>query len=59
MNDPRLLRLLIGCSGRSNVERFLYQVQFGVDEKTKERLISGVPDAARSSWVTARDGGYR
>ena len=25
-----------------NVERFLYQVQFGVDEKTKERLIAGV-----------------
>jgi len=42
-----------------NVERFLYQVQFGVDQKTKERLIAGVPDAARSSWATARDSGYQ
>jgi hypothetical protein len=49
----------IPSDAQKNVERFLYQVQFGVDEKTKERLISGVPDAARSSWVTARDGGYR
>jgi len=49
----------IPADAPNNVERFLYQVQFGVDEKTKERLISGVPDAARSSWVTARDGGYR
>jgi hypothetical protein len=33
-------------------------VQFGVDEETKQRLITGVADAARSSWATARDGGY-
>jgi hypothetical protein len=42
----------------ANVERFLYQVQFGVDEATKERLIAGVTEGARSSWATARDSGY-
>jgi len=34
-------------------------VQFGVDEETKERLIAGVGDTARSSWATARDSGYQ
>ena len=43
----------------ANVERFLYQVQFGVDEETKERLIAGVSDTARSSWAIARDSGYQ
>ena len=43
----------------ANVERFLYQVQFGVDEETKERLIAGVSDTARSSWASARDSGYQ
>jgi hypothetical protein len=43
----------------ANVERFLYQVQFGVDQETKERLIAGVPDTARSSWAIARDSGYQ
>jgi hypothetical protein len=42
----------------ANVERFLYQVQFGVDEQTKERLIAGVSETARSSWASARDSGY-
>jgi hypothetical protein len=43
----------------ANVERFLYQVQFGVDQETKGRLIAGVSDTARSSWATARDSGYQ
>jgi hypothetical protein len=40
-----------------DIERYLYQVQFGVDEQTKQRLIDRVSDEARSSWATAR-GGY-
>lgn len=48
----------IPSNAPANVERFLYQVQFGVDEQTKERLIAGVTDTARSSWATARDSGY-
>jgi hypothetical protein len=49
----------IPSNAPANVERFLYQVQFGVDEETKERLIAGVEDTARSSWATARDSGYQ
>jgi hypothetical protein len=49
----------IPANAPANVERFLYQVQFGVDEATKERLIAGVGDTARSSWATARDSGYQ
>jgi hypothetical protein len=49
----------IPANAPANVERFLYQVQFGVDEKTKERLISGAADTARPSWATARDSGYQ
>jgi len=49
----------IPSNAPANVQRFLYQVQFGVDEATKERLISGVAETARSSWATARDSGYQ
>ena len=48
----------IPSNAPANVERFLYQVQFGVDEQTKERLIAGVTGTARSSWATARESGY-
>lgn len=49
----------IPANAPANVERFLYQVQFGVDEKTKERLIAGAADMARPSWASARDSGYQ
>ena len=42
----------------AGIERFLFQVQFGVDEATKERLIAGVSDAARPSWSADREGRY-
>ena len=40
-----------------HLERYLYQVQFGVDDQTRDRLIASASDNARSSWATARDGG--
>ncbi len=43
----------------ADIERYLFQVQFGVDEETKQRLIAGVSDAARPSWAAERDGGYQ
>jgi hypothetical protein len=43
----------------AGIERFLFQVQFGVDDDTRQRLIADVPDAARSSWAAERDGGYQ
>ncbi|HEU4691831.1 MAG TPA: hypothetical protein VFS23_25880 [Vicinamibacterales bacterium] len=42
----------------TGIERYLFQVQFGVDEETKERLIAGVSDTARSSWSADREGRY-
>jgi hypothetical protein len=42
----------------ADVERYLYQVQFGVDDQTKQRLIAGVSDEARSGWETPR-GAYQ
>jgi FtsZ-binding cell division protein ZapB len=42
----------------AGVERYLFQVQFGVDDETKQRLIAGVPEGARSSWAAERNGGY-
>ena len=42
----------------AGIERYLFQVQFGVDDETKERLVAGVTDAARSSWAADREGRY-
>jgi hypothetical protein len=36
-----------------NLERYLYQVQFSVDEQTRDRLLAGTPAEARSSWMKA------
>jgi len=41
----------------ADTERFIYQVQFGPDEATKQMLIDELEGAARESWTTAR-GGY-
>lgn len=38
----------------ADTERFIYQVQFGPDESTKQMLIDELDGAARSSWTTAR-----
>jgi hypothetical protein len=43
----------------AGIERYLFQVQFGVDDETRQRLIADVPDAARSSWAADREGGYQ
>jgi hypothetical protein len=43
----------------ADIERFLFQVQFSVDEETKQRLIAGVSEAARPAWAAERDGGYQ
>jgi hypothetical protein len=40
-----------------DLERFIYQVQFGPDEATKQMLIDELEGAALASWTTAR-GGY-
>jgi hypothetical protein len=49
----------IPSAAPADVERYLFQVQFGVDEETKQRLIDGVPEAARPSWAAVREGGYQ
>lgn len=43
----------------TNVERYLYQVQFGVDEQTRDRLLAGASVETRSSWTKNRAGGYQ
>jgi hypothetical protein len=40
----------------ANLERYLYQVQFSVDEQTRDRLLAGTPAEARSSWMKAGAG---
>jgi hypothetical protein len=56
----------IGAHGASipsdapaDTERYLYQVQFGVDAETRQRLIGSLADEARPSWVTERTRGYQ
>jgi hypothetical protein len=41
----------------AGMERFIYQVQFGPDEATKQMLIDELEGAALTAWTTAR-GGY-
>jgi hypothetical protein len=41
----------------AGTERFIYQVQFGPDDSTKQMLIDELEGAARTAWTTAR-GGY-
>jgi hypothetical protein len=41
----------------AGLERFIYQVQFGPDEATRQMLIDELDGAALASWTTAR-GGY-
>jgi hypothetical protein len=41
----------------AEVERFIYQVQFGPDEATRRMLIERLEGAAQAGWTTAR-GGY-
>jgi hypothetical protein len=38
----------------ADLERYIYQVQFGPDESTKQMLIAGLEGEARSAWATAR-----
>ena len=40
----------------ADLKRFVYQVQFGPDEATKEALIATLPDDRRAMWAQARDG---
>jgi hypothetical protein len=42
-----------------DTERFLYQVQFSVDEATRQRLTDSLTGSARESWVLARGGEYQ
>jgi hypothetical protein len=37
-----------------DLERYLYQVQFGPDESTQQMLIAALEGDARLAWVTAR-----
>lgn len=42
----------------ADTERFVYQVQFGVDDETRARLIEGLSGTVRAGWAVAR-GAYR
>jgi hypothetical protein len=41
-----------------DTERYVYQVQFSVDEPMKQRLIASLSETAREGWVVARGGDY-
>ena len=42
----------------ADTARFLYQVQFGVDEGTREKLVDSLDGAKRASWATDRGAAY-
>jgi len=42
----------------AGTERYLYQVHFGVDEETKQRLMARAAGDVRSTWATEGEGGY-
>jgi hypothetical protein len=41
-----------------DTERFIYQVQFGPDDATRQRLIAELDASAQLAWTTSRGGGY-
>ena len=43
----------------ADTERVVYQVQFGVDEETKQRLAAHVSEDVRSTWATEGAEGYQ
>ena len=47
----------IPADAPEGTERFIYQVQFGPDEETKQRLIDELEGEAQQAWATPR-GGY-
>jgi hypothetical protein len=42
----------------ADTARFLYQVQFGVDDGTREQLVHNLDQAKRASWATDRGAAY-
>jgi hypothetical protein len=40
-------------------ERYVYQVQFSVDDETRHRLIDSLTGTARVGWAVARGSGYQ
>jgi len=42
-----------------DTERYVYQVQFSVDEATRQRLIASLSGKARDGWATDRQSEYR
>jgi hypothetical protein len=42
----------------ADTTRFLYQVQFGVDERMRQKLVDSLDEADRASWATDRPPAY-
>jgi hypothetical protein len=42
----------------ADTARFLYQVQFGVDERMREKLVHSLDEEKRASWATDRGAAY-
>lgn len=49
----------IPADAPTDTERYVYQVQFGVDEETRKKLIDGLSEEARSGWAVARGESYQ
>ena len=51
VNSTGMHAASIGPDAPANLERYVYQVQFGPDEATRERLIASLSDADRPGWT--------
>jgi len=52
------VNVLAAADAPAGTERYLYQVHFGVDEETKQRLMARAAGDVRSTWATEGEGGY-
>jgi hypothetical protein len=55
LNSTGVHGATIPADAPSDLKRFVYQVQFGPDEGTREALIAMLPDDRRAMWAQARD----